>query len=332
MPTKIARARWLALILVASLALAGCFRSAGEDLPPTQGGGVVLVSQDQTQAAAPTNTPPLIEPSAEVVTALPSPIATLSPFPTLSRETNTPLPTLEGQGGLAGQTATPTTQVVAIAPTFTPPPTQVMVQPTFTPLPTYTTQPTFTPLPTQVVAIAPTFTSPPVNTRPAPQPGQGPTITFTPVPYYPFPATATYTPYPPASMFGQPVQPSEAIPLGEQPTLSPGGQGGVFETPAVVAQVPTATPPFVEPTAPVVAQGPTLTGGQMTATQIVYGATATAPLMGTQLPRRPVRPAPVQPGQVLQPGQYPPNVTPSPPRRSASRACAPSTVSASAKR
>jgi LysM repeat protein len=61
----------------------------------------------------------------------------------------------------------------------------------------------------------------------------------------------------------------------------------------------------------VVAQGPTLTGGQMTATQIVYGATATAAfLMGTQLPApTPFGQQPVQPGQVLQPGQYPPNVT-----------------------
>ena len=52
----------------------------------------------------------------------------------------------------------------------------------------------------------------------------------------------------------------------------------------------------------------------MTATQIVYGATATAAfLMGTVMPsptpfgQQPVQP--VQPGQVIQPGQLPPNAT-----------------------
>ncbi len=113
-----------------------------------------------------------------------------------------------------------------------------------------------------------------------------------------------------------PTQPQEAIPMAEQPTFTPvpGGQGGpiIVTPPPAVAQVATLTPAFVQPTQPIVPQGPTLTGGQMTATQIVYGATATmAFLLGTQLPP----PTPfgadlAQPGVVvIQPGQIPPNAT-----------------------
>ncbi len=329
-------ARWPALILLVSLALTGCFRSAGKDLPPTQPGDTVLVGQNPTVTTPEVPLPTADTtggPTAEVATGFPTPIATLSPFPTLARTTPTARVTQDGQGGPIVQqpptriTIQPTfTQAtrVAIQPTFTSPATQA-VQATYTPLPTYTSQPTFTPLATQVVAQGPSqVTVPPTFTRAAPAAAGQPTITFTPVPYNPFSATPTYTPYPPAAAQVQPVQPQvvvvtqapvEAVPLGEQPTLTlaPGGQGGpvVVETPAAVAQVASLTPdPFVQAT-PLPPQGPTLTGGQMTATQIVYGATATmAYLLGTPMFGTP--PGGQVPGQtpiVVPPGQLPPNVT-----------------------
>jgi LysM repeat protein len=264
------------------------------------------------------------------MTAFPSPMPTLSPFPTLAPSTSTPSPVFDGgQGGpLGGPTATWTAQAVVIAPTFTPPPTVVVVivQPTFTPLPTYTppptytSQPTFTPPPT-AVPIEATRTPLPTFTPVVPQTsGVGPTATFTSVPFMQIAATATYTPYAPGAVAPAPG-PVEAVPLGELPTetLAGGqdGQGGpiVMDTPAAVAQVATLTPtpPFMAPptlTPLPVAQGPTLTGGQMTATQIVYGATATmAFLMGTQLPPPTPFGAELQPVQPIQPGQLPPNAT-----------------------
>jgi len=94
------------------------------------------------------------------------------------------------------------------------------------------------------------------------------------VPFITFPPTPTYTLY-----FPSPT-PFEALPLAERPqdagvavaaapTQPPIVAPADIQQPQAVAQVPTATPTVAEPAA-------TLTGGQMTATQIVFEATATA--------------------------------------------------------
>jgi LysM repeat protein len=141
------------------------------------------------------------------------------------------------------------------------------------------------------------------------------------VPFQPFPPSPTYTPYPPGMMA------VEAVPLAEgpRPTLAPGGVGGPSSpTPIPVAQTqPDLTQPQAIPTQPPeialvpsltpvpVAQGPTLSPNQMTATQIVYEATATsAAVLG--IPFATWTPAGFvqQPGQPVGPAaQFPPNAT-----------------------
>jgi LysM repeat protein len=303
-----------------ALALTGCFRSAGEDLPPTAKGDVVLVSNttpvvQQTQPPLPTSQPTQEPgPTEETVTAFPTPQPTLSPFPTLSPATNTPFPTFSSAMNTPfptfGPSSTWTPQVVVIAPTFT-------SQPTFTPPPTYTPLPTYTPPPTYTpqATTAPQATPVPVNTRgpqPVFQPGAGPTATFTSVPFQLLPPTATYTPYPPAA-------PVEANPLGEggSPVVAtpiPGGPvvatpvsgGPVVATPVVVAQVATLTP--TPPFAPTFT--PALSEFSMTATQLVYGATVTqAYLWGTVIPPTPFGGQTIVQPQPVVPGQYPPNAT-----------------------
>ena len=267
-------ALWLAVALALALSLTGCFRSIGDNLEPTQAN----LAQAAVNTPLPTVTTPLeLVPTQEEITALPSPVIppTLTPFPTLGPSTETPIPTQTsagpGQGGALVQLPTNTAPAVAIAPTFTSIPTRVVIAPTFTPVP-----PTNTPVPpTQTpVPPTPTRTSSPTNV-PLPSftpmyyvtAALGATVTFTAVPYSPLQPTASYTPFVPRQSFSPTPPPVEAQPLGERPTetlpalpATPEGQGGpvATETPAAVAQVPT------------------LTGGQMTATQLVYMATAGA--------------------------------------------------------
>jgi LysM repeat protein len=222
----------------------------------------------------PIETEEVIEPTAEVMTALPSPIP---PSPTeqaavpTQPEEDTTVPTQEESVLPTGPTPTRTAVQVVIAPTFTPiPPTQVVViQPTSTP-----TVPPPTLVPTTAVPPSP---------FPTLIPATGPTATFTSVPFNRPAPSATYTPY---------VPPQEAQPLGDRPTetLDPGtaGQGG-----------PLATEPVA------IGQVPTLTTNQMTATAIIAGATATqAAIQGTIFPTQ----QPIQ-GQVT---PLPPGVTPLP--------------------
>jgi LysM repeat protein len=263
-------ASWLAVTLLLALSLSGCYRSIGGSLEPTQAN--LAQAAVNTPLPLPTmTTPPELAPTQEEITALPSPVIppTLTPFPTLAPATETPIATQtsaglpEGQGGALVQLSTNTATAVAMAPTFTSIPTQAaIIAPTSTPVP-----PTQTPVP-------PTLTSSPTNVPlptfpplPSETPTTGPTATFTAVPFSPFQPTATYTPYVPSLTPSLTPPPVEAPPLGERPTetLPPlpatlEGQGGpvATETPVAIAQVPT------------------LTGGQMTATQLVYMATAGA--------------------------------------------------------
>jgi len=265
------RAWGLGLALLLAAGLSGCYRSIGGSLEPTQ------VSDLDAQALAGTPLPevtlPELTPTEEEVPGTP----TLTPFPTLAPPTPvlppsetaviqpSPVPgLLPGQGG---PLLTDTPAVVAMVITNTP-----------TPLPpTWTSSPTFTntPLPTATPTVTPI---PPTNTPlPTLPPTVGPTKTFTPVPFITFAPTATYTLY-----FPSPT-PFEALPLAERPQ-----EAAIVVAPTqplvapaeppqgvAVAQVPTITPTMAEP-APAVAMQATLTGGQMTATQIVFEATATA--------------------------------------------------------
>jgi len=290
MRTNTRHAWWLALIAVLALGLAGCYRSVGGSLEPTQPGKIGVVQ--------PTFTPLDAPPTVEEATGLPSPIPSPTPFPTLAPPTDvstlvasaTPVaqptdvvaaPPVEGQGGGPEEGVTAGEPSPVIPPTDTPePPTNTPRPPTSTSTPT--PRPTNTRTPTPVV------------------PTLGPTLTFTAVPFTTFPPSATYTPYTVASrpIGGDVLPPAEAQPLAERPTDVTGetelGVGGpvftvtppVVSEPVAVAQVPTLTPVPPLPTeAPAVALQATLTGGQMTATQIVYGATATAAAtLGIQLP------------------------------------------------
>ena len=343
MRTFIRRAQWLALALMLALGLTACFQAAGEDLPPTQRGNIVPVNAGQqtgTLGPSPTAlvqpTSPNLAPTVEEETPLPSPMVLATQIPTdVEQLGGTPTPTLTVTSG-AFATSTPL-MTDTPQPTFTPPPAQA----TFTPLPTYTSLPTYTPFPT--------FTEPPVEpTQPGIWPG-GPTATYTPFPRVTFGPTPTYTLPPGASLpdgqggfagdavVVQPQQPTqpppqESVPLAEreQPTLAPGGVGGpVNPTPiAVVEPVsfsPTpigGQPPVPTATAAQVAQLPTMSAGNMTATQLIYQATATSaaqlglpspvpPGMPTQDPLVQPPPAATQPVQVqpIQPGVYPPNAT-----------------------
>jgi LysM repeat protein len=260
-------ALWLAVTLLLALGLSGCYRSIGGSLEPTQAN----LAQAAINTPLPTvTTPPEMVPTQEEMTALPSPVIppTLTSFPTLGPPTETPIVTQtsagsEGQGGAFVQLPTNTEAAVAMAPTFTSIPTQaVIIAPTFTPVP-----PTQTPVPPTRTS-SPTNVPLPTSTPPPPATATtGPTATFTSVPFSPLQPTATYTPYLPSLTPSPTPPPVEAQPLGERPTetLPPPpatleGQGGpvATETPVAIAQLPT------------------LTGGQMTATQLVYMATAGA--------------------------------------------------------
>lgn len=269
MPIKSRRAWWVALALLLPLALTGCYHSLGGSLEPTQVGGMGFEQQTaSTPLPQPTFTPLEGAPTEEQLE--PSGPPTLTPFPTLGPSTDTPAPTdtvivqptdvlggpLDGQGGAVVPSET---AVMAVA---------VIV--TATPLP-----PTNTPSPTSTPSPLPTATRVLATNTPLP-PTVGPTLTFTPVPFSIFAATATYTPY-----FPSPT-PFEPVPLVERPAVvaetSAAAAPVVLPTqaPAVaVAQVPTETPAEAQPLGEVAYQA-TLTGGQMTATQIVYEATATA--------------------------------------------------------
>ncbi|GAB4408885.1 MAG: hypothetical protein Kow00106_02210 [Anaerolineae bacterium] len=268
--------RWaekIALGLLLAASLAGCYRSIGGKLEPTP------VTNLGVQA--PPGTPlPEVSPTTEVETpVLQTP--SLTPFPTLAPSTPVPSPTqtaviqpspiagqLPGQGGPL-ITDTPAALALVITNTPTPWPTATA---------TSTSSHTPTPSPTATAtatAVPPTRT--PLPTLP---PTVGPTKTFTPVPFITFPPTPTYTLY-----FPSPT-PFEAVPLAERPqdagvavaaapTQTPVIAPADVQQPQAVAQVPTVTPTIAEP-APQVAMQATLTGGQMTATQIVFKATADA--------------------------------------------------------
>lgn len=275
-------AAWLALVLLLSLGLTGCYRSIGGSLEPTQWSAGAAQFGASTPLPLPTFTLPGAAPTLEQATGLASPLpASPTPFPTLAppTEMGLPAPPVEGQGGGPeggigfAPTLTDTPVMVAAAPTSTP----TTIPPTPTPLPSATPTaipPTNTPLPTDTPSIRPSDTP----TVP-PLPVIRPSLTFTAVPFIPIAPTATYTPFVPA---GAPV---EAQPLAERPPESlptiPAAEqsGGFLPTPFVAAAAPTFTPlplPTLTPEPLEIAQAPTLTGGQMTATQIVYETTATA--------------------------------------------------------
>jgi LysM repeat protein len=302
----------LAVVLILPLALTGCYRSIGGRMEPTPSSGVALVAQQNTPLPQPTFTPMEVQPTLEQIAQEP----TLTPFPTLAPPSDTPQPTatwtrvpIDGQGGAA---ATNTPVIVAIAPSFTPRPLSTTTPlptaiPTLPPQATSTTTPvpTSTPLPPPAtntplaVAVIPTF--PPTNTQP---PVILPSATFTSVPYLTLPPSPTYTPFmPPGPAMSQgqggallptftPSGGGEAVQLGERPTETQAA-------PVAVAAVPTLTPQAVAqfPTA-------TLSEFQITATKIVYDATATAAAaLGIQLPTF----TPI-PGQVIYATPLPPNV------------------------
>jgi len=283
MPIKSRRAWWVALALLLSLALTGCYQSLGGSLEPTQVGGMGIEQQTaSTPLPQPIFTPLEGAPTEEQLTTEPSGPPTLTPFPTLGLPTDTPAPTdtvivqptdvlgssLDGQGGAVVPSET-AVMAVAVIVTATPLP----------PIDTSSPTSTHTPLPS---ATSVPSTNTPVPTLP---PTVGPTLTFTAVPFSVFAATATYTPY-----FPSPT-PFEPVPLAERPantaemgagaapvvlpTQAPAVAAPLPTQPVAVAQVPTATPAEAQPLGEVAYQA-TLTGGQMTATQIVYEATATA--------------------------------------------------------
>lgn len=314
---------------------------AGDITSPAPAATDDLGAQADTTPTPTTGAGDELTPTVEQLTPLPQGSVTpsLSPFPTLGPGvTATPLATQEGGMGVAPPSPTPTGVMVL---TNTPLPTQgfqptYTVQPTYTPFPTNTALPTSTPLPTYTPY--PTNTSFPTNTpfptgtpTNTPRPTVfGPTETFTPVPFMTFPPSPTWTPYYRAGASavtgdnvmaasdgqgGGPDVPQEAQPLAERTqTGDTFGTGGpdVAATPAPEG-VPQGggTPPQdgVDGQAaggtPVAAvQATPLSPGQMTATRIVYEATATiAALTGTPMPT--LTPLPGQPGAV-DPGQAAP--------------------------
>ncbi|MBN2306345.1 MAG: LysM peptidoglycan-binding domain-containing protein [Anaerolineae bacterium] len=305
--------RWLAPALIMVFGLSGCFRSAGGSLEPTpvnvsvsevDNTPIPTVAGAEEVAGVPSLTPIGVGPTAEEMTPPPTAIITERPtlIPTV-QPSFTPIPTsadaaVDGQGGPAtGPTATNTVTpgAVAFGASSTP-----IERPTLIPTEVPSSTPTDIPsaTPTELPSATPTDTGTPVPMIPPTftpvQQGQAaalvPTATFTSVPFNPPPASPTYTPFVPP---GQ----QEAQPLAERPTetvipVTVDGQGGPVE----------------------VAQGPTLSPNQATATALVFGATATAAAaQGTFLAPTVV---PGQEGQVvtliptLQPGA--PVVTPTP--------------------
>ncbi|NLX09327.1 MAG: LysM peptidoglycan-binding domain-containing protein [Chloroflexi bacterium] len=294
--------RWVAAGLILPLVLTGCFRSAGGSLEPTPSSdNGTPVAQNTPLPPPPTDTPepeateeaaplPTAEELTEEVELLPT--ATEDEFaqPTATLQLDEPTATDAGAFAPTGPTATSTVPtVIAMAPTFTPetPPTQVIqaAPPTIAP----TETPTETP--TQEAVLFPTVTPPgpptvPPTFTPAAQVQQqvmpgGPTPTFTSVVFPTLAPSPTYTQFAPPGA----QQPGEAVPLGERPAETPppdvvDGQGGPVptETPMEIAQVATLSP------------------NQITATALVFGATATAAAaQGTILP--PLGQPTLDPGQ-----------------------------------
>ncbi|WP_119067903.1 LysM peptidoglycan-binding domain-containing protein [Aggregatilinea lenta] len=255
MRAHIRHAGWLVLALVGALALSACYRPAGQDTEPT---AVGQISSAATSTLAPVVTEPPaltgavteelseVEATEELVGSPTAEQITPPPSPLPAETEEVSAAALpDGQGG-AGATQT---QVVAMVPTSSP-----------TPLPS----PSPTPLPTQtpIIITATSMPSPTVTLDPA----LGIPAGASPVPFdRPFP---TFT--------ASPVQAAgqEGVPLAERATETLAvvdGQGGQAD---LTGETPVA-----------VAQQPTLTTNQMTATSVVYGATArAAATLGTQLP------------------------------------------------
>ncbi|MBI5960355.1 MAG: LysM peptidoglycan-binding domain-containing protein [Chloroflexi bacterium] len=301
MRTRTRHALYLVLAVGLVVVLSGCYRSMGGSLEPTPLGEPVAQVQT-TPLPMPTFTPIEVEPTAEEVDEFPSP----TPFPTLAPPTDTPEPTAtqtavlpDGQGGsLDTDTPEPTRTpvMVGIAPSFTP-------QPSGTPLPppssTPTAQPTNTPFvpqpsstPVMIAAVpsnTPVVVAVVLTNTPYVPPTTiiMPSATFTSVPFRTLAPSPTYTPFmPPTTPMGVAFVPTftpafiEAQPLAERPTDT---------AVAPLAPVATTDPAlgFVTPmpTAQMVAQGPTLSPFQMTATVMVWEATATsAAALGVQYP------------------------------------------------
>lgn len=241
----------LVLALLAALALSACYRPAGEDLEPTAVGQIV---SQATSTAVPVVTEEAPSPEEPVATAE-------------AVEATEEIEAAAAPGEAAG---TPTAEVMTPLPS---------------PLPATTEAGALDgqggqvsgPTQTQVVALAPT-TVPPTETPP-PLPSATPTPTPTPtldpalgIPEgaSPIPFDQPYPTFTPSEVGGG----SEAVPLGERPAEQAApvdGQGGQAD---VAQETPVA-----------IAQQPTLTTNQMTATSVVYQATArAAATLGTQLP------------------------------------------------
>ena len=310
-------ALWLVMVLV----LSGCYRSIGGNLEPTPANVNVNQVMDIptmpptfTPLAEAQETEAVVEPTTEQVTELPSPMPLPSETPTEVVPPATEIPAEaalpDGQGGPVestgpSPTSTVTPGVIALAITDTPlPPTNTEVPPTNTPEPTA--------IPTEA-PVLPTNTPPP----PAPPtlaPTIGPTASFTPVPFNRLAPSATYTLFAPPGVAPQQAPAQEAIPLAERPTdtLAPADVAPPEVAPADGLTDGQGGPVFTE-TPMEIAQVPTLSAGQATATALVYGATATsAAAQGTILPPLGVTdvappPAELQPGaggqaQPTQPG------------------------------
>lgn len=277
---------WLVMALLLSFGLTGCYRSMGGSLEPTESslGANNAAQQESTPLPEPTlaEQPPVEEPTAEQMESLPTdaPATDATTRPTLP-----PAPT-------QGPSPTPILSATAVVNR---PPTDVVS------LPAEGQADAGEAIPQQEatqVAMAPTATL-----SPTPQP----TATVTPTPPPTNTATPAYLPPPSFTPSTVNIAPGEAVPLAERPTetLPPGseladGQGGMqpSATPAAVAQIPT------------------LTILQMTATQMMseYNATQAA-LQGTILPPSGQPQQPGQPAATLPPAgaQFQFTPTPTPP-------------------
>lgn len=349
MRTHARLAVWISVIALLALGLTGCFRTAGDDLEPTpQSSAFQVVDQTPTDGP-PQATSDDLAPTVEQLTPLASPVGppTLTPFPTIGPELTNTQPAAEGQGGPFIEPPTPTGMAVStntplpqVAPQGVPQVTNTAlptaaIQATNTPRPTDTPPPTLTSTPRPTNTSAPTRTPQPTRTPlPTNPPAVGPTLTFTAVPFSTFPPSPTYTPYSPFAM----IMPVEAQPLAERPPEQVAATPYIAPTQVVAAApvqpvatntpvpVPTeviaadvpqggGTPPLEEPVAVAAVQQATLSPGQMTATMIVYEATATiAALTGTPLATWTPIPGQggaldTQPVQAVPAGQFPPNAT-----------------------
>lgn len=346
MRTHARLAVWISMIALLALGLTGCFRTAGEDLEPTPQSGAFQVVDQTPTASAPEAAPDDLAPTVEQLTPLASPVGppTLTPFPTIGPEpANTQPAAAEGQGGPFIEPPTPTGMAVStntplpqVAPQIaSPTPPTAALQATHTPRPTDTPPPTLANTPRPTNTSAPTRTPQPTRTPlPTNPPVAGPTLTFTAVPFSTFPPSPTYTPYSPFAM----IMPVEAQPLAERPPEQVAATPYIAPTQVIAAApaqpaatntplpMPTepftadvsqggGTPPQEESVAVAAVQQTTLSPGQMTATMIVYEATATiAALTGTPLATWTPIPGQggaldTQPVQAIPAGQFPPNAT-----------------------